>query len=65
MEDDLANVSTDSCEPMFSPDDSVTAIINLPNSFYIKCDSIEAVGEALRDLLKRPSVSSVEIFYIR
>lgn len=64
-DDDLASISSEKCEPLFAPDDSVTAIINLPNSFYLKCEDIEAVGEALRDLLKRPSVSSVEIFYIR
>lgn len=53
------------CEPLFDPDDSVSAIINLPNSFYIKCDSLESIGGELRNLLKDPSVSSVEIFYIR
>ncbi|GAB5378308.1 MAG: hypothetical protein AcusKO_47700 [Acuticoccus sp.] len=54
-----------SCEPLFSPDDSVTNIINLPNSFYIKCDTLESIGAELRNLLKDPAVSSVEIFYIR
>ena len=54
-----------SCEPLFAPDDSVTSIINLPNSFYIKCESIESIGAELRNLLKDPAVSSVEIFYIR
>lgn len=53
------------CEPLFAPDDSVTSIINLPNSFYIKCESIESIGAELRNLLKDPAVSSVEIFYIR
>lgn len=61
----LLNASGELCQPLFSPDDSVSQIINLPNSFYIECDSIESVGEALRNVLKDPAVSSVEIFYIR
>lgn len=54
-----------SCEPLFAPDDSVTSIINLPNSFYIKCDTLESIGAELRNLLQDPAVSSVEVFYIR
>lgn len=62
---DPLNSLSGACEPLFDPEDSVAAIINLPNSFYIKCDSLESIGAELRNLLKHPAVSSVEIFYIR